>query len=300
MKFPIDPRQFSDMHRLVSESRKYGDVVPKDAGRILPLIRAAMKNPPSPQQLEAMREQARWASEAAKGIDPATFKTLGEAASSGAVSKNARLLRDLLGSDGLAAANLLTNRRVGSRLQTLSIEEAEQREDRVKELSPEAIRSVEALAASPMVRQLLKGVDAAGLVEEAEAALEEGLPLNMDTEEPGDVERYGIHFDSSNLLALAVILYVALQGAAEVAPEQVFALQQALDDLAALLAVVLAVREFSASPVSERTDRESTAPAVLLIEELLAEDPGYDQDTWPEIAAALDRDRPSGRKLFTD
>ncbi len=37
-----------------------------------------------------------------------------------------------------------------------------------------------------------------------------------------------------------------------------------------------------------------------LIDELLSEDPSYDEETWPEIAEALDRDRPSRRKLFVD
>ncbi len=40
--------------------------------------------------------------------------------------------------------------------------------------------------------------------------------------------------------------------------------------------------------------------AVRLIDELLAEDPSYDEETWPEIAEALDRDRLSDRKLFVD
>lgn len=37
-----------------------------------------------------------------------------------------------------------------------------------------------------------------------------------------------------------------------------------------------------------------------LIDELLSEDPGYDEETWPEIAEALNRDRLSHRKLFVD
>lgn len=40
------------------------------------------------------------------------------------------------------------------------------------------------------------------------------------------------------------------------------------------------------------------AAAIRLIDELLAQDPAYDERTWPEISAALDRDRPSHRKLF--
>ena len=249
-----------------------------------------------------MRERARWASEAARAIDPATLRALQQAASaSAAVADNARLLRDILGPDGLAAANLLTNRRVGLRLRAPS-EEADRREDRVKEISPEDLRRAEELAASPEVRELLEGVDAEGLVEEAEAILKsEGLP-DIDAEEVGEVELYGVHFEPSNLLVAAVVLFAALQGASDVAPEQASAIREALDVIADLLAVLIAAREFGVADgvvrAPDRTDRESDPPAVRLIDELLAEDPGYDEETWPGIAAAIDRDRPSNRKLF--
>lgn len=302
MKWPIDPRHLSEMQKHISERQKYADPVPEEAGRMLPLIREAIKNRPSPQQLAAMREQARWAAEAVRAIDPATVRALREASSSAAVLDNARVLQGILGPDGLAAANLLTGRRVGRRLRAPSREEAKRREDRVKEISPEDLRRAEDLAASPEVRELLEGVDPEGLVEEAETVLEEeGLP-GIDTEEAGEIELHGISFEPSNLLVTAAILCVALQGASEVAPEQAAALRRALDDLADLLALLIAAREFgSAGDVSEtsgRTGRASDSPAVRLIDELLAEDPGYDEDTWPEIAAALDRDRPSDRKLF--
>lgn len=42
------------------------------------------------------------------------------------------------------------------------------------------------------------------------------------------------------------------------------------------------------------------AAAVRLIDELLSEDSSYDEETWPEIAEALDKDRLSHRKLFVD
>jgi hypothetical protein len=302
MTFPIDPRQLSEMQRYISERQKYSNLVPKDAGRMLPLIQEAMKNRPSPQQLAAMREQARWASEAARSIDPATLRALRETASSAAVLNNARVLQGILGPDGLAAANLLTNRQVGRRLRAPSREEAERIENRVKELSPEDLRRAEELAASPEVRKLLEEVDPEGLVEEAEVALEEeGLP-DIDAEETGEVELYGVSFEPSNLLVTAMILYAALQGASEVAPQQAEALREALDVLADLLAVLIAAREFGgAGDVVEtpgRADRQLDSPAVRLIDELLAEDPGYDEETWPGIAAALDRDRPSDRKLF--
>lgn len=299
MNFPMDPRQFSEMHRRLSEIQKYTNLVPKEAGRMLPLIREAMKNRPSPQQLAAMREQARWASEAARAIDPATVRALREASSSAAILDNVRLLQDRLGPDGLTAASYLTSRRVGARLRPSSREEAERREGRVREISPEDLRSAEELAASPEVRKLLEGIDTEELVEEAEAVLgEEGLPLDLEVEEPGEVELYGIHLEPSNLLVTAIILNVALQGATEAAPEQIAALRQALDDLANLLAVLIAARDYGAPQTSGRTGRGSEPPAVRLIDELLTEDPSYDEETWPEIAAAIDRDRSADRQLF--
>lgn len=301
MRFPIDPQRLSEMQKFISERQKYGGLIPKDADRMLPLIHEAMKNRPSPQHLEAMREQARWASEAARAIDPATLSALNRASSAAAVLDNARVLQGVLGPDGLAAANLLTNRRVGGRLRAPSSEEAERRGGRVKEISTEDLRRVEDLAASPEVRELLEGVDAESLIEEAGAALEEeGLP-DVDVEEDGEVELYGVSLETSNLLATAVVLYVALQGASETAPEQVEALLQALDVITVLIAVLIAKREFDAGgdpAAPPRNDRESDPPAARLIDELLAQDPGYDRETWPEVAGAIDRDRPSDRKLF--
>lgn len=299
MSFPIDPKQFSEIQRHMSELQKYGSMVPKDAGRTIRLFQEAMRNQPSPQQLAAMREQSLWASKAARAMDPATFRGLQKAASSVAILDNARLLGDILGPDGLAAANLLTNRQVGNRLLAPSREEAELRERRVREMSPEDLRNVEELASSPAVRELVEEVDPEELVEKAEASLEEEGPL-LDPKEPGEVEVYGIHVEPSNLLVTAVILYVALQGAAEASPEQIAVLQQALSDLADLLAVLIVAREFSGSSQTPGgTGPGSDLPAVRLIDELFAEDPGYDEDAWPEIAAAIDRDRPSDRKLFT-
>ena len=41
--------------------------------------------------------------------------------------------------------------------------------------------------------------------------------------------------------------------------------------------------------------------ALRLLQEWLADESGYDEETWPELSAALDRNRPPGaRKLFTD
>ncbi|MDP9484721.1 MAG: hypothetical protein M3Q49_02825 [Actinomycetota bacterium] len=53
-------------------------------------------------------------------------------------------------------------------------------------------------------------------------------------------------------------------------------------------------------PTASRYTAPDHTAAMQLIDELLSEDPGYDEETWPEIAEALDRDRPSHRKLFVD
>ncbi|PLS85068.1 MAG: hypothetical protein CYG60_14590 [Actinobacteria bacterium] len=53
-------------------------------------------------------------------------------------------------------------------------------------------------------------------------------------------------------------------------------------------------------PASSRYKAPDRAAAMRLIDDLLSEDSSYDEETWPEIAEALDRDRPSRRKLFVD
>lgn len=35
-----------------------------------------------------------------------------------------------------------------------------------------------------------------------------------------------------------------------------------------------------------------------LLDDWLADESGYDEQTWPELKASLDRDRPSSRRLF--
>jgi hypothetical protein len=300
-----------DMERMRKEMQRVRPAL-EELRRMRPFFEELMKNRPSPQEFAAIREHARWATEAARTIDPATIRALRDASSSAAVIDNARLLRGRLGPDGLAAAGFLVDRQVARRLRTPSREEGGQREERAREISPEKLRKAEELAASPEVRKLLESVDPDKLLEEAEGFLKQEGPPEIAAEEDGEVELYGISVEPSNTLLLAVILYVALQGALVSAPELAAAIRQALDDLADLLAVMVAVREFgvAGSPADkvEHEDDESAlraprleasnAAAVRLIDELMAEDPSYDEETWPQIEAALDRDRPSSRKLF--
>ncbi|HQU45894.1 MAG TPA: hypothetical protein PK867_23970 [Pirellulales bacterium] len=42
------------------------------------------------------------------------------------------------------------------------------------------------------------------------------------------------------------------------------------------------------------------AEAIALIDRWLNDESDYDEKTWPELKAALDRDRPSDRKLFDE
>jgi hypothetical protein len=46
-----------------------------------------------------------------------------------------------------------------------------------------------------------------------------------------------------------------------------------------------------------RTDRQAV---IALLEEWLRDESGYDEETWPELKKALDRDRLSARKLFDE
>jgi len=40
---------------------------------------------------------------------------------------------------------------------------------------------------------------------------------------------------------------------------------------------------------------------IRLLQTWMADESGYDEETWPELKAALDRNRPPGaRKLFDD
>jgi excisionase family DNA binding protein len=50
----------------------------------------------------------------------------------------------------------------------------------------------------------------------------------------------------------------------------------------------------------ETAPPEHSEKAIQLLDEWMADDSGYDEETWPELKAALDRDRLSSRKLFDE
>ena len=45
---------------------------------------------------------------------------------------------------------------------------------------------------------------------------------------------------------------------------------------------------------------ERRADLLTLLAQLMTDDSGYDEQAWPELKAALDRDRLSDRKLFDE
>ena len=66
-------------------------------------------------------------------------------------------------------------------------------------------------------------------------------------------------------------------------------------------AAAVAATSTAASAVLARTDRTpDDDPVVRLVEGWLADDSGYDEATWPDLKAALDRERAAdaARPLF--
>lgn len=48
----------------------------------------------------------------------------------------------------------------------------------------------------------------------------------------------------------------------------------------------------------EQEIAQPTEAAIRLLEEWLADESGYDEETWPELKKTLDENRLSSRKLF--
>ena len=58
-------------------------------------------------------------------------------------------------------------------------------------------------------------------------------------------------------------------------------------------------RKTTPVPASSRRRHQSKPEAVIrLLDQWLQDESGYDEETWPELKEALDRDRLSRRKLF--
>jgi hypothetical protein len=61
--------------------------------------------------------------------------------------------------------------------------------------------------------------------------------------------------------------------------------------------------ESMTSPVLRSTETESrrrAEQAIHLLDEWMADESGYDEETWPELKMALDRDRLSSRRFFDE
>jgi len=61
--------------------------------------------------------------------------------------------------------------------------------------------------------------------------------------------------------------------------------------------------ELVARPVPGSTEAESRRRsdlAIRLLDEWMADESGYDEETWPELKVALDRDRLSSRRFFDE
>ena len=52
--------------------------------------------------------------------------------------------------------------------------------------------------------------------------------------------------------------------------------------------------------VTPMSKEERHARVMALMEEWMTDESGYDEEVWPELKAALDRDRLSDRKLFDE
>jgi hypothetical protein len=59
------------------------------------------------------------------------------------------------------------------------------------------------------------------------------------------------------------------------------------------------IAQYVAVP-EEAAISKPAAQAIALLDEWLADDSSYDEDTWPELKAALNQDRLSARRLFDD
>ena len=55
-----------------------------------------------------------------------------------------------------------------------------------------------------------------------------------------------------------------------------------------------------ASSYANTEERRGVERVIRLLDEWMADESGYDEETWPELKAALERDRTSSRNLFKD
>jgi len=58
--------------------------------------------------------------------------------------------------------------------------------------------------------------------------------------------------------------------------------------------------ESATSSHTNTEDRRRVEKVISLLDEWMSDESGYDEETWPELKTALERDRLSSRKLFDD
>lgn len=63
-------------------------------------------------------------------------------------------------------------------------------------------------------------------------------------------------------------------------------------------AIAPGVATLSSLDINEDERRRHHNALARLLDEWMADESGYDEETWPELMEALDRDRSSSRKLF--
>ncbi len=86
----------------------------------------------------------------------------------------------------------------------------------------------------------------------------------------------------------------------ELSRESLDAYDGFVDSLSSYYEEVSKEAEQEAVQEEEGVSRVSGDEAIRLLKGWLADESGYDEEIWPELKEALDRDRPSDRKLFVD
>lgn len=321
----MDPQSLERMQKHVQRLRplaaSHNPALLQNLARSRPELERIMRRSPSPEQLSAVQRAA----DSLRRMDSADIRALQNASSHRALATNLSQLQRSLGPAGMDAARLLAGRAISGRLEARYGQNAgEQREDsETMGISAQTLDEAQSFAESDQVRQLMEDIDPEALVAEAAEVLQrEGVPEIVPGEQ--DVfserdERAGEALQEAGpaagtgpatLVGAFVILFAALQATSHVAPELATEIRQMLDDLSDVITPVLAYREISESredrdshkrQVDDELDEDAAAdPAIRLIDELLAADPKYDRETWPQIRESLQANRLLERKLFAD
>ncbi|HJY84104.1 MAG TPA: hypothetical protein VKK81_23840 [Candidatus Binatia bacterium] len=108
-----------------------------------------------------------------------------------------------------------------------------------------------------------------------------------DFTEPIEVPRIPVHLQSTACTEVG-LLWVQAMVAAVNEPQPVSSVE----------GVESAARTVLGS--AEAESRRRADLAIRLLDEWMADESGYDEETWPELKTALDRDRLSSRRFFDE